>query len=111
GNVADNKVRIIAPGHDRAVILNQGMRQSIVWLQFEVYHLAGCDHEGVVGAGDGDSDILGGEAAVVVGDLDRVGLGQRLARRQEVNGVVGNREGPADGAGAAAGGVVRERGR
>ena len=62
----------------------------------------------VVGAGDGDGHVLRGRAAVVIGDLDRVGLDNLLARRQVLQGGVGHREVPgnraaAGGAGAATG--------
>src|SRR5262249_39681764 len=68
----------------------------------------GGDHRRLVAAGDGDSDVLGGEAAVVVGDLDRVGLGQRLARRQGVLDLVGNRDVPDSGPGLSFGAVLRD---
>src|SRR5438876_626926 len=71
----------------------------------------GGDIRRFVAAGDGDSDVLGVYAAVVVADRDTLFPYTTLFRSQEVNGLVGHREGPADGSGAAAGGVVRERGR
>jgi hypothetical protein len=44
-------------------------------------------------------------------DLDRIGLRQRLALRQEIGGVVRYREGPADRAGNAAFRIRRQRRR
>src|SRR5207302_142453 len=54
------------------------------------------DERVFVGAGDGDGDVLGGEAAVVVGNLDAVGLDDGLAGGEEVDGAVGDGEVPGD---------------
>src|SRR5262249_7773598 len=71
----------------------------------------GGDHPRLVGAVDGQRHQLGCSGPVNLGDDSPLVPYTTLFRPQEVNDVVGNREGPADGAGAAAGGVVRERGR
>src|SRR5207237_1342054 len=65
----------------------------------------GGDDRILVGAGDGDGDVLGGEAAVIVGNLDLIGLGDGLVLGQEVDRVIGDREAPCDGAAGAVDGV------
>ena len=55
----------------------------------------------VVGAVDGDGDVLRGRGAVVVGHRDEVVLGQHLALRQELDVGIVDREVPADRAAAA----------
>src|SRR5262245_7634079 len=70
------------------------MRQSSVWFVFEVYHLAGCDHEGVVGAVDGDGDDpAGGAIARDRGEAvgERLAGGELLDRGQAVVGRMGPR--------------------
>src|SRR4029077_6068642 len=57
------------------------------------------DGRRLVGAGDGDGDVLRRRAAVAVVDGDGELLGRALALRQIVGGGVGNRVGPANGAG------------
>src|SRR5205085_1514895 len=65
----------------------------------------GGDDRVFVGAGDGDGDVLGGEAAVIVGNLDLIGLGDGLVFGQEVDGVIGHRVAPGDRAADAVDGV------
>ena len=48
----------------------------------------------VVGAGDGDRDRLGDDAAMAVVDLRRVGQRQDLADRQEIERAIGDAVGP-----------------
>src|SRR5207237_384119 len=67
------------------------------------------DHRRVVAAGDRDGDRLARRAAVAVGEGDVVALGQRLAGGEEIERAVGDREVPADRAGAAAGAVRPDR--
>src|SRR5258705_11876546 len=65
----------------------------------------GGDDGVLVAAGDGDADVLGGEAAVIVGNLDLIGLDDRLPRRQEVDRVIGERVVPGHRAADAVDGV------
>ena len=65
----------------------------------------------VIGAGDGDRDRLGDEAAMVVVDRGGVGQRQRFAVREEIELVVGDVIGPAHrtAVGIAAGRRQRQR--
>src|SRR5258708_4687920 len=77
--------------------------------QRAVFHHRACgdaaDHRHLVAAGDGDGDVLGGEAAVIVGNLDLIGLDDGLVVGQEVDRVIGDGEVPGHRAADAVDGV------
>src|SRR5207244_2626944 len=72
---------------------------------------AGHDGGLIIGAGDGDGDVLRDAAAMAVGDGDRVGDRERLAGGEEVERAVGDGVGPADGLGAVVDGAEAQRTR
>src|SRR6185312_8595529 len=65
-------------------------------------------HWGVVGAGDGEGDVLGAGVHRAVIDLDGVGDGEGVAAAQEVQVCSGGIVAVADTGGAAVGGVAGE---
>src|SRR5205807_1568727 len=65
------------------------------------------DHGGIVGAGDGDVDLLGDQAAVLVVERDGEALDLGLVLGEILNRGIGNRVGPGElAAGSCAGGVA-----
>src|SRR5205085_450516 len=68
------------------------------------------DRDAVIGAGQGDHDILRGAAAVPVVDRDRIGLRDRLADGEILDRAVADIELPADRSRAVASRVVADTG-
>src|SRR6185295_11430465 len=64
-------------------------------------------HWGVVGAGDGDVDLLGDQAAILVVEGDGEALDLGLAGGEILNRGIGNRVGPCQLAAGACAGRVR----
>src|SRR5258706_377877 len=64
------------------------------------------DDRVLVAAGDGDAQDLRRLDSSLCADFDGVVLLKRMARGEEVDGVVRDREAPGNRAGAAAGGVL-----
>src|SRR4029450_12306655 len=77
-------------------------RQSRVFLHRAALGIAG-DHRRIVGAGDGDGDVLGRGRALVVGHRRREGLGVALALGEVLVGGIVEGVGPLAGGGIGGG--------